>query len=172
MAALGAAVEDVLGYTRYRIDVPAGAAAQAGTVPGSSSLDGATVSVTDSGGIARGITSRTASDPALRGTKHRAAEKREVTVFKGLQDGRTGVMVPEVKDAQVTGITLLHVSFAELLPAQEAKAVLRAYQGRYTALVDAVTETHPRFDDDVLAKVPMIELLTEPVAVLARHWSD
>ena len=47
-----------------------------------------------------------------------------------------------------------------------------AYQGRYTALVDAVTEAQPRFDDAVLGRVPMIELLTEPVAVLARHWSD
>jgi hypothetical protein len=57
------------------------------------------------------------------------------------------------------------------LAPETAKAVLRAYQGRYTALVDAVTETQPRFDDDVLGRVPLIDLLTEPVAVLARHWS-
>jgi hypothetical protein len=49
--------------------------------------------------------------------------------------------------------------------------VLQAYQGRYTALVDAVTEAQPDFDDLVLGRVPMIELLTQPVAVLARHWS-
>jgi hypothetical protein len=49
--------------------------------------------------------------------------------------------------------------------------VLEAYQSRYTALVDAVTELRPRFDDEVLAGVPVIELLTEPVAVLARHWA-
>ena len=49
--------------------------------------------------------------------------------------------------------------------------MLQAYQGRYAALVDAVTEAQPRFDDLVLGRVPMIELLTEPVAVLARHWS-
>jgi hypothetical protein len=50
--------------------------------------------------------------------------------------------------------------------------VLQAYQARYTALVDAVTEAQPHFDDAVLGAVPMIDLLTEPVAVLARHWSD
>ena len=93
-------------------------------------------------------------------------------MFKGLHDGRTGVMVPEVKDAQVTGMTLLARSLRRYVgPRRTAKAVLRAYQGRYTALVDAVTEAQPRFDDEVLGRVPMIELLTEPVAVLARHWS-
>ena len=158
LAALGPAVEEVLGYTRYGIDA-------------SPALEGATISVMAQGGIATGIPSRTATDNALRGTKHRVADKREVTVFQGLHDGRTGVMVPEVKDGQVTGITLLHASFVPLLSAEETKAVLQAYQGRYTALVDAVTEDQPRFDDAVLGQVPPIELLTEPVAVLASHWS-
>jgi glucosamine--fructose-6-phosphate aminotransferase (isomerizing) len=164
LAALGAAVEEVLGYTRYQIMPPAGQASSAG-------LETATISVVEQGGISRSIASRTATDNRLRGTKHRAADKREVTVFKGLQDGRTGVMVPEVKDGQVTGLTLLHARFSTVLEPASAKAVLEAYQGRYRALVDAVTESEPRFADAVLGQVPMIELLTEPVAVLAQHWS-
>ena len=159
LAALGPAVEEVLGYTRYGLDA-------------SPALEGATINVVGQGGVARGIPSSTATDNTLRGTKHRVADKREVTVFKGLHDGRTGVMVPEVKDGQVTGISLLHVSFVPLLGAEATKAVLQAYQGRYTALVDAVTEAQPRFDDAVLGQVPPIELLTEPVAVLAGHWSS
>ncbi len=161
LAALAVAVEEVLGFTRYRIDAP-----QAGT------LDGATISVVDQGGVARTIVSRTAADPRLTGTKHRAADKREVTVFKGLRDGRTGVMVPEVKGAQVIGLTLLHARFADRLPPATARSVLEAYQNRYTALVDAVTEAQPHFDDEVLGRVELIDLLTEPVAVLARHWSS
>ena len=169
LAALGPAVEEVLGYTRYVVETPAvPALAGAGGVAG---LEGATISMVDRGGIATSIPSRTSADNALRGTKHRAAEKREVTVFEGLHDGRTGVMIPEVKDTHVTGITLLHARFARLLSPEEAKSVLQAYQGRYAALVDAVTEAQPRFDDLVLGRVPMIELLTQPVAVLARHWS-
>jgi glucosamine--fructose-6-phosphate aminotransferase (isomerizing) len=164
LAALGPAVEEVLGYTRYQVQTT-------GPMSAARSLDGATIDVVDRGGIAAGILSRTATDNVLRGTKHRAAEKREVTVFKGLHDNRTGVIIPEVKDGQVTGITLLHVRFAPALAPAAAKAALRSYQGRYMALVDAVTETQPRFDDEVLGRVPMIELLTEPVAVLARHWS-
>ena len=92
-------------------------------------------------------------------------------MFKGLHDGRTGVMVPEVKDGQVTGITLLHTRFVPVLDPGTAKAVLGSYQGRYRALVDAVTESEPRFDEAVLGQVPIIELLTEPVAVLAQHWA-
>jgi glutamine---fructose-6-phosphate transaminase (isomerizing) len=163
LSALGAVVEEVLGFTRYRIDGPVREGQGRG-------LEGATVEVIDQGGIARGFVSRTARDNTLRGTKHRAADKREVTVFRGLHDGRTGLMVPEVKDGQVTGITLLHARFADRLTAELAKAVLQSYQGRYVALVDAVTESRPHFDDAVLASVPMVELLTEPVAVLARHW--
>jgi glutamine---fructose-6-phosphate transaminase (isomerizing) len=162
LSALGPAVAGVDGFTRYLVRCPGGAA------PG---LPGATIEVVDQGGVALGIPSRTASDHTLRGTKHRAADKREVTVFRGLHDGRTGLMVPEVKDGQVTGLTLLQARFTEHLAAAQARAVLEAYQDRYTALVDAVTEVRPRFDDDVLARVSVIELLTEPVAVLARHWA-
>jgi glucosamine--fructose-6-phosphate aminotransferase (isomerizing) len=168
LAALGPAVREVLGYTRYVVENPAVPAGVGGT---GGALEGATISLVDRGGIATSIPSRTSGDNALRGTKHRAAEKREVTVFEGLHDGRTGVIIPEVKDGQVTGLTLLHVDFAGVLSPEEAKSVLQAYQGRYTALVDAVTEAQPHFDDLVLGRVPMIELLTQPVAVLARHWS-
>jgi len=164
LAALGPAIEEVLGYTRYHIE-------NLGDPNSPTALEGATISVADRGGIALGIASRTASDNTLRGTKHRVAEKREVTVFRGLHDSRTGVMVPEVKEGQVTGLTLLHARFADYLGSGLAKSVLQAYQGRYTALVDAVTEIRPRFDDEVLASVPIIDLLTEPVVVLARHWA-
>jgi glutamine---fructose-6-phosphate transaminase (isomerizing) len=157
LAALGPAVDEVLGYTRYGIDA-------------SSNLEGATINVVAQGGIAKGIPSRTAQDNKLKGTKHRVADKREVTIFKGLHDNRTGIMVPEVRDGQVTGITLLHASFVPVLSAEESKGVLQSYQGRYTALVDAVTEDQPAFDDAVLGQVPPIALLTEPVAILADYW--
>ncbi len=165
LAALAPAVHGVLGFTRYHVELAPASAPQADR------LAGATISVVDRGGISAGMVSRSAADPTLRGTKHRAAEKREVTVFRGLHDGRTGVMVPEVKDGQVVGMTLLHVQFEDRLSPVQARAVLEGYQGRYAALVDAVTEARPGFDDDVLAMVPVIDLLTEPVAVLAGNWS-
>jgi glutamine---fructose-6-phosphate transaminase (isomerizing) len=48
--------------------------------------------------------------------------------------------------------------------------VLQGYRGRYAALKDAVTETEPTFDDARLADVDVVDLLTEPVYVLAERW--
>ncbi len=164
LAALAPAVHSVLGYTRYRVEPDEG-------VP-QAALSGARLRVLAQGGVAQGLVSRSVTDPVLRGTKHRAAQQRQVTVFKSLYDGRTGVIIPEVPDGKVAGITLLHVRFAGPLPAGVARAVLEGYQGRYAALVDAVTEACPGFDDTVLGRVGMLDLLTEPVAVLARHWAS
>ena len=157
LAALNPSVVEVTGYTRYRIDwLPAAAS---------------TIAVVDQGGIAQQLpTSRTASDPRLLGSKHRAADEREVTVVRGANDGRTVVLVPEVKGTQVTGMTLLHVRFRDHLSAVEAKEVLSGYRNRYSALRDAVTETEPLFDDDRLGQEPIVDLLTEPVYELAKRW--
>jgi glucosamine--fructose-6-phosphate aminotransferase (isomerizing) len=156
LADLDPAVVDVAGYTRYRVE---------GDVAG----DAATIHVVDRGGVAATIPSRTDTDPTLRGSKHRAASRREVTAVRGW-DGRTIVLVPEVKQNQVVGLTLLHVRFAERLAPDAMRSVLVGYQGRYAALKDAVTETEPRFDDRILGDVPVVELLTEPVYVLAQRW--
>ncbi len=157
LSALDPVVAHVVGFTRYRVE---------GNVADAS----ATIHVLDKGGVAAGLRSRTESDPRLLGTKHRAAVEREVTVALGGHDGRSVVLVPEVKGAQVVAITLLHVELEEHLPPDLARRVLTGYRGRYSALVDAVTETEPGFRDEVLGEIPMIELLVEPVRVLARRW--
>ena len=156
LAALDPAVAEVTGYTRYRIE-------------GSVGEDKATIHVVDQGGVARSMVSRTASNPALRGTKHRAAFEREVTVARG-HDGRTLILVPEAKHTEVTGMTLLHVRFHDTLAPEAARAVLSGYRHRYGALADAVTETEPTFDDAGLAEVALVDLLVQPVHVLASRW--
>jgi len=156
-APLDAAVQEVTGYTRYEVE-------------GDVAADTATIHVVDRGGVAAGITSRTDTDPRLRGTKHRVANRREVTAVRGRADGRTLVIVPEVKNNETVGLTLLHVRFADMLEPDAMRSVLESYQGRYGALKDAVTETEPAFDDAVLSRVPVVDLLTEPVYVLADQW--
>ena len=157
LAALDPAVEEVTGYTRYRIE---------GSVPDGS----ATIHVLDKGGSAAELTSRTERDPRLTGIKHRVAFEQEVTPARGGRDGRTLVIVPETKEKQSTGLTLLHVRFKDRLAPADMRKVLEGYRNRYQALKDAVTETEPRFDDDVLGEVPVIDLLEQPVHVLAAHW--
>src|SRR5881409_2263455 len=74
------------------------------------------------------------STAVLRGTKHRVATEREVTVGRGRADGRTFVIVPEVKGNTTTGLTLLHARFHDRLPADRARRVLQGYRGRYAAI--------------------------------------
>ena len=155
LGALDEAVEEVLGYTRYRIDW---------------ALPEPTATVIDQGGVARNLRSRTERDPRLLGSKHRAAEEREVTVVRGASDGRTVILVPEAKGQQVIGMTLLQVRFSDRLPSERAAAVLSGYRTRYNALSDAVTETEPTFDVSRLGDEPITDLLTEPVYELARRW--
>jgi glucosamine--fructose-6-phosphate aminotransferase (isomerizing) len=156
LVALDAAVESVVGWTRYRID-------------GDPRSDAATIHVVDRGGVARDIPSRTVDNPGLRGTKHRVATEREVAVVVGA-DQRTLIEVPEEKDRQSTGITLLHVRLRDRLPAGAARRVLEGYRDRYRAIADQVTEVEPVMRDDVLGRIGLVELLTEPVVRLADHW--
>jgi hypothetical protein len=80
------------------------------------------------------------------------------------------VIVPEAKDNQATGLALLHVRFHDRLPPTEARELLAGYRGRYAALVDAVTETEPAFDEGRLADIPVVDLLLEPIQPLADRW--
>jgi glucosamine--fructose-6-phosphate aminotransferase (isomerizing) len=158
LADISPVVADVVGFTRYRIE-------------GRPGIEGAaTATVVDRGGIARDLPSRTDRSPELRGTKHRVAHEREVLLAQGRRDGRPIVIVPEVKDGEPTGITLLHVRFADRLPVATARGVLQGYRNRYAVLRDAVRETEPTFREDLLADIPADVLMTEPINQLADRW--
>jgi glucosamine--fructose-6-phosphate aminotransferase (isomerizing) len=166
LGALGSAVDEVVGFTRYRIEGAVG-----NGPAGDDGETGARIFVLEKGGVAAGLRSRAESEAGdvLRGTKHRAATLQEVTVAKGGTDGRTVVLIPEIRQGRVIGLTLLHARFADRLPGEAMRAVLEGYQARYGALVDAVTET-ARFSDERLGDLPVIDLLTSPVHVLAEAW--
>jgi glucosamine--fructose-6-phosphate aminotransferase (isomerizing) len=158
LADLDPAVEEVTGWIRYRIE-------------GDAAFDDeVSVHVVDRGGIAAEIPSRIERDPVLRGTKHTVAIERELLVFRGRRDDRTLIAIPETKDNHCTGITQLHVRFEERLPVAACRGVLQGYRNRYAALKDAVTETEPSFREDLLGELPVVDLLTKPVHLLADRW--
>ncbi len=159
LATLDSAVAEVLGFTRYRIE---------GRVDDEDHP--ARVVVVDRGGLSRELPSRTQDHPELRGTKHRVAFERLVTAAQGRNDGRTLVIVPEVKDKQCTGLTLMQVRFHDHLAPAVMRSVLQGYRNRFSALKDAVTETEPSFRDDLLGTISVVDLLTEPVNHLADRW--
>jgi len=158
VAELDPAVAAVTGFTRYRLS-------------GDPSSDGATIEVADRGGISLEIPSRTDGDHRLRGTKQRVAAERQVLAARGRGDGRSFVLVPQVKGDHVTGLVLLHVELRDRLPAARMRRVLEGYRGRLAELRSAVTETEPAFDESLLGELPVARLLTEPIEVLADHWS-
>jgi glutamine---fructose-6-phosphate transaminase (isomerizing) len=158
VAELDPAVEAVTGFTCYRLS-------------GDPEGDGATIEVADRGGISLRIASRADSDHRLRGTKQRVATERQVLAARGRGDGRSFVLVPQVKADHVTGLVLLHVQLRDRLPAARMRRVLEGYRGRLAELRSAVTETEPAFDESLLGKLPVLRLLTEPIEVLADHWS-
>jgi len=160
LAALEPLVDEVLGYTRYAIE---------GHVD-SNGNDDATVVIVDRGGLGRELRSRTTDQPQLRGTKRWVAVERTVLVAKGRSDGRTVIIVPEIKDGEPTGLALLHVRLHAGLALPALRSVLQGYRNRYGAIKHAVTETEPVFRDDLLVDVPIIDLMPEPVNDLAERW--
>ena len=91
-------------------------------------------------------------------------------VATGRRDGRPIVLVPETKDGQATGLTLLHVRFQDRLSAATARGVLQGYRHRFALLRDAVTETEPTFRDDLLAEIDVADLLVASISSLADRF--
>jgi len=151
LAALDPAVAEATGFTRYGVDDDQ-------------------IVVVDRGGISRELGSRVDTSPVLAGTKRRVAHERDVLVARGRSDGRTFILVPEVKANHTTGLTLLQVRFHERLTPDAMRGVLLGYDGRYDRLVDWVTETEGRFDDRLLGELPVDDLLIAPISDAADHW--
>src|SRR5690606_3963636 len=112
LADLDPTVAEVTGYIRYAVE-------------------GDTIMVIDRDGIARELRSRVDDRPELVGTKRSVATSREVLVARGRTDGRTVILVPEVKSGTTTGITLLHVRFHERVDVATMRHALQGYDRRY-----------------------------------------
>ena len=157
LAALEPAIAEIIGFTRYRIE-------------GDAATNQATIQIVDRGGISLQLPSRVERNGELRGTKRRIAVDQRVGVARGRNDGRSVVLVPEVKGGQTTGITLLHVALHDTVTAAAARGVLQGFDDRYSRIADTVAETEPTFRDDLLATISVIDLLTVPIADLAERW--
>lgn len=154
LLALDGMILNITGHTRYVI-----------------SDDSKTVQIVEQVGSTSSLTSRVISNPTLRGTKSLTAREQKVWIVQGKSDGRNVIMVPEVTRSKTTGITLLHIDVDDTIPVESRKRILEGYKQRLFALRDAVTETQDTFDESILADIDIMELLTQPVVVLAGHWT-
>jgi len=152
LQSLDAAVEEVMGYTRYAIE---------------GLTNGATIHVVSQGGVCKDLPSRTERDPRLRGTKNTVANERAVLVAVGRSDNRPIIVVPENEKGVCTGLVLLHARFREELDASTRRMVLTGYRNRYARLRDQVAETNSELRDEDLMSASLLELLTAPIETLA-----
>ena len=153
LAGLDPVVEETVGYIRYLIQ-------------GDENL-----TILDRSGEGAQLKSRVEALPVLLGTKHRVTTEQKVLITRGRMDGRTVIIVPEVKNSVPVGLTLLHIKAREFLPADLAGEVMKTYKGRYEILRDAVMETELEFDEALLGEIPIMDLLDQPIAYLADKWS-
>ena len=77
------------------------------------------------------------------------------------------MLVPENTKGVCTGIALLHTKFRTELGASAARDVLAGYRNRYALIRDALIESNVDFEDELLTRIPILRLLTEPVLLLA-----
>ena len=111
-------------------------------------------------------------NPLLRGTKHRVATEREVTVAVGPQRRpHARASCPRSRATRAPASRCCTCRFADRPAAADACArCSRATAAATPRCKDAVTETEPTFRDDLLGELPLVELLTAPVNVLADRW--
>ncbi len=158
LSALDEMIGSITGHTRYQIQ-------------GDPTSGEATLSIIEQEGSASSLISRVKDNPLLRGTKSLTAREQTVWVAKGKSDGRNVILIPEISRSQTIGLTLLHVDVDESISIDARKRVLEGYKQRLFALRDAVTEVQDTFDESKLGEISIMELLTEPVVVLAQRWS-
>ncbi|MHC5010633.1 MAG: SIS domain-containing protein [Planctomycetota bacterium] len=152
LQALEPAIAEVVGYTRYAIE---------------RTPEGRIIDVVGRSGLGAEIPTRTEKHRQLRGTKNTVANERQVLVAVGRSDGRPIVLVPELAGGECKGIVLLHVRMNEDLDAATIRSVLSGYRDRYGKIRDAVTETNTAFHQEDLTRIPLLDLLTKPVLVVA-----
>ena len=100
------------------------------------------------------------------------SNERQLLVARGLSDGRTVILIPEMDRDGVTGIFLLHVRFSDNTSVAAMRGVLSSYRNRFGSLRDAVMETEPEFREEILGELSVSDLLCEPIHVLAKRWQS
>ncbi len=154
---LGPAVAAVEGLTSYEL-----AGLRADGTPGADSR----IRLASRFGVAASLTSRLEEWGPLVGTKRHVTSERRLQVGVGRGDGRRIAIMPLLGGPRPNGLVLLHLRFAETLPAAEKARVLGA---RIAELRDIVTEADRAFDVTMLDALTPEQLVLEAPRQLAER---
>ncbi len=127
----------------------------------------AAITIVRRGGIALGMSSRAETSGRLMGTKKSIVASGHIYVGQGKSDGAPIVIMPILGEGDcVRHLLLIHVSFNEALPVPERKEILGE---RVNDIRDLIQEYNLPWDERCLGKIPLGQLLGEPVEVLAAR---
>lgn len=134
--------------------------------------DDSTITIIRKEGIASTMASRAETSKTLMGTKRTIVSTGHVYIGKGKADGASIVILPLKTGSEfINHLLLLHVEYNELLPVAGKKEVL-GY--RYNDIRNLVNEYNIEWNDEYLEKIPLADLFSEPVEILAgriRQWA-
>jgi glucosamine--fructose-6-phosphate aminotransferase (isomerizing) len=155
-------VSDVRGYTLYGVN---------NLDARGNPSDDSTIAIVKKDGVASGMASRAEKSRMLMGTKRTIVSTGHVYIGKGKADGASIVILPLKTGSEfINNLLLLHVEYNELLPVSKKKDVL-GY--RYNDIRNLVNEYNIVWNDNYLEKIPIADLFSEPVEILAgriKQW--
>ena len=120
-------------------------------------------------GVATGLSSRLEQWSPLSGSKELVVRTRRPRLLRGARDGRLVLMVPEQQGAVLSGIAVVHLTLAKTAPGPELVAALATSSGRAEELRAAITEAGLDFDGELLAGLPVEDVLLAPVEAVAAN---
>ena len=131
-----------------------------------------TITIRKKDGIATQMISRAETSRLLMGTKRTIVSTGHVYIGKGKADGASIIILPLKSGSDfVSHLLLLHVEYNELLPVNKKKDVL-GY--RYNDIRNLVNEYNIVWNDNYLERIPISDLFSEPIEILAgriRQWA-
>ncbi len=129
-----------------------------------------TITVRKKGGVALSMASRTETSSPLMGTKRTIASTGHVYIGRGKSDGASIAVLPLLGENNFVGtLLLIHIDYNESLKVQEKKEVM-GY--RYDDIRNLVNEYNVIWNDHYLEKIPLSDLLSEPIEELARRIKE
>jgi glucosamine--fructose-6-phosphate aminotransferase (isomerizing) len=131
-----------------------------------------TITIKKKEGTASRMKSRAETSKILMGTKRTIVSTGHVYIGKGKADGASIIVLPVKTESEfINNLLLLHVEYNELLPIGKKKEVL-GY--RYNDIRNLVNEYNIVWNDNYLGKIPIADLFSEPVEILAgriKQWA-
>jgi len=158
LQSIGMAVEGIAGCTRYEVKCLDSLG---------SPSDRTEIHTISKTGISASMSSRADRGALLIGRKRSVVDRNRIFAGKGSSDGKNIVIVPLMEKGICREVILFQVKFKEELELKSRIELLKALD-KYEDIKYVVTEMNIAWDDSLLNKVPVSDLISEDPDDVAR----